>query len=581
MKTQLFLVFAVLLTFVSCENDSSETQNPHTANFSFRNIPLKDVPGIDNYIPNKNALNDKIIEGSGELEKAIFYESAIELIDKDKNINYSASFIYEDTPENVYYNLIINKLASGGEAAYIFKYICNAEDFENYRKNYYNFRYFKGVTEMIRYKGKINGANFRNGDDEECPKIYIPSAHDLMGNVGASGGGGGTIANPGFNTTILGYNVSAGSSGTSSVSFGGTTYYAGGGSSGGIGGGGNPNGEPCNCYSPSGFGYNFVLEPNPHQARPVSSNKSREDCPETATPVGNVPINDAILIIKNIKRLLPTLRRQEMLWLTQHPDEAAKINTFLGYNPNEEKKDFILEMLNAIIEDDATILDTETFDEQIITELPPCVTQIVTDLQSLENGKFGEIIKKFAGKNPAPSNYEWKIIKGPMVNPEYAATTSPVILNSNPVAITTLNQDDINVSTELSLAKTIMHEAFHAYLVSVYKYRDIDQSYANLLNEYYDDFNYNANDTHHHVFAETTIISEIATALKEYGMLKGYNLTQQFCEDMAWGGLNETQAFLALPQSQRERILCTISAERKNSDVNILSIAPIGNSPCP
>jgi hypothetical protein len=229
------------------------------------------------------------------------------------------------------------------------KYICNPEDFENYRKNYYNFRYFKGVTEMSRYKGKINGANFRNGVDEECPKIYIPSAHDLMGNIGASGGGGGTIANPGFNTTILGYNVSAGTSGISSVSFEGTTYYAGGGSSGGSGGFVNPNGEPCNCYSPSGFGYNFVLEPNPHQARPASSNKSREDCPEAATPVGNVPINNAILIIKHIKRLLPTLTRQEMLWLTQHPDEAAEINTFLGYNPDEEEKEFANKIIDESI----------------------------------------------------------------------------------------------------------------------------------------------------------------------------------------------------------------------------------------
>lgn len=75
--------------------------------------------------------------------------------------------------------------------------------------------------------------------------------------------------------------------------------------------------------------------------------------------------------------------------------------------------------------------------------------------------------------------------------------------------------------------------------------------------------------------------SLFATALKDYGTLKSYTLTQQFCEYMAWGGLSEIQAFLALPQSQRERILCTISAERKDSDVNTLSTAPIGNSPCP
>lgn len=434
-----------------------------------------------------------------------------------------------------------------------------------FKNSGYDFDHFYGVTQMYKDKDFIEvpvSSHREGGEEDDCPPVETNYYGSNSGGPGAYP----NTSNGSYNTVIIGYN-----------SYPGThtaEWFA----------NGYANSVTITLPSSGGGGvraywhhWQPTQEENEAENRGISYRE--EDCEETVPPTGYVAINMSLQILKGLTMELE-LNREQIIFLRGKIELIADIGEYLGENSTEEKQDFILEMLNAIIEDDATILDTETFDEQIITELPPCITQIVTDLQSLENGKFGEIIKKFAGSNPIPLNYDWKIVKGPLSDQKSAVTT-PVISSTTPIPTTTLNEDYINVSTELSWARTIMHEAFHAYLVSVYRYRDIDQSYVNLLNQYFDDFNYYANDTHHHIFAETTIVSEISTALKEYGTLKGYNLTQQFCDDMAWGGLNETAAFLALPSTQRERILCTIAAERNDSDVNTLSIAPIGNSPCP
>lgn len=255
---------------------------------------------------------------------------------------------------------------------------------------------------------------------------------------------------------------------------------------------------------------------------------------------------------------------------------------FLGLGSNvttypQDRQDFVEEMLEGICNGDE-ILNPENLDDQITTNLPPCLHNLLNDLKSLQNGKFGKIIKKFAGNNPVPLNYNWHLSTGNLSGS--AAETSPSVQLGNTVN-TVINSNLINVSTDLSLARTFIHEAFHAYLVSVFRYRNIDMSYVNLVNVYSSQFNNNLNDIHHHIYTTSTIINEVAAALSEYGTSKGYHLTTQFYQDRAWGGLTQTNAYNNLPQNQQDRIASTIASEQNNNNNNILGISPKGNAICP
>jgi len=178
--------------------------------------------------------------------------------------------------------------------------------------------------------------------------------------------------------------------------------------------------------------------------------------------------------------------------------------------------------------------------------------------------------------------YNWNIVTGTLAVNQ-PAITSPG-LAAGYVATTTLNSSDINVSTDLSWAKTLIHEAFHAYLVSIYRHQSSnpqDMTYIALINKYLSQFNNNLEDTQHLIFAKTNIINSISLALKEYGVSKGYTLPQQFYDDMAWGGLAGTSVFQRLPQAKQQRIVSTIEAEYKNNSTNYLNIVPKGNQICP
>ncbi|HNP34024.1 MAG TPA: hypothetical protein PKN96_12090 [Flavobacterium sp.] len=247
---------------------------------------------------------------------------------------------------------------------------------------------------------------------------------------------------------------------------------------------------------------------------------------------------------------------------------------------SNNSRTFVLELINAFT-DGNTTLDLAEFDNHITTNLPPCLTGVINDLKSLTNGKFGQVISQFAGFNQVPLNYNW-VVNSASLGPNTIAHSDPTVHGTS--VTTTINSDFTSISTDLSIAKTLMHECFHAYLTSVYRFRNIDMGYVPLLELYFNQFNHNSDDTHHHFFAQNNIVNEISTALKEYGLSKGYNLPQQFYDDMAWGGLFGTRAYNALPIAQRERIESTLEAEFTNSSSspnNILGLSPHGASICP
>ncbi|MGB4775120.1 MAG: hypothetical protein WBP45_08110 [Daejeonella sp.] len=139
----------------------------------------------------------------------------------------------------------------------------------------------------------------------------------------------------------------------------------------------------------------------------------------------------------------------------------------------------------------------------------------------------------------------------------------------------------ISSATDLSLARTLLHESVHAYLNYSFKY---DYSAANLTyGELVDKFlssknNIQAN-TAQHTLIVKNFMNDIALSLKEYATNKGYIITDtNYFTDMAWAALDKTAAYKNLSSQERQRIESRLGAELTNSEVN--GYQPKGQKGC-
>jgi|GEM_PF-3022162 len=196
-------------------------------------------------------------------------------------------------------------------------------------------------------------------------------------------------------------------------------------------------------------------------------------------------------------------------------------------------------------------------DEKIIDdELDPCMQSIVQDLKGIEEG-VGEIIQKFAGETPG---YNWELKSGNL-NGQTAQTNPPALYDPARESITTVfDNTGWPDATNISWARTILHEAIHAYLVVYFQVNRPDwiATYPEMV-EQWGEFQ-NWNDVHHEEIARS-LVGEIAIALKEFGDSSGLNYDLQFYRDLSWGGLHTTEAFLNKEPSEKDRIQNILSIE--------------------
>lgn len=132
-----------------------------------------------------------------------------------------------------------------------------------------------------------------------------------------------------------------------------------------------------------------------------------------------------------------------------------------------------------------------------------------------------------------------------------------------------------------------MHETYHAYLVNYIK-RNLAPLYTspNLTNyKYYEMLNevlidkLGLDQAQHNQFIRDNMVDAIAQALFEYSNAKGYNVNFEYCEDLAWAGLQGTDAFDTYLSFQRRiRIEEIILAEKTNTTNG--DYEPKGNQAC-
>lgn len=208
------------------------------------------------------------------------------------------------------------------------------------------------------------------------------------------------------------------------------------------------------------------------------------------------------------------------------------------------------------------------------TQLKPCMQSIVTDLKNITQGSVGQIIQKFSGTTPG---WNWELKDGSLSGGT-GQTDPPALYNQTTGTVTTTfdSQAWLN-ATDLSWARTILHESVHAYL-SVYFATDQQnfiRTYSQMVQDWGTLQNWDA--VHHEEFARS-LVTAIADALQSYGTSKGYSLTRQFYEDMSWAGLQGTSTFKNLPAADQTRILDTIAVELTGMDTKGNSVSQKGNN---
>ncbi len=211
---------------------------------------------------------------------------------------------------------------------------------------------------------------------------------------------------------------------------------------------------------------------------------------------------------------------------------------------------------------DDRLIIYELFEEKIDdTTLKQCLKNILNKLKGQSNG-VAESIKKFSGST---QGFNWEVKDGTLSGG--TGQTSSKYNRATGTVSTIFDSQNWKQSTDLSWARTILHESIHAILVAEFNTNRPNwiASYPEMVAEWGRLQNWNA--VHHEEFARS-IVNDIASSLEEYGRIQGYNLSSQFYKAMAWGGLQSTSTFQGMSTSTKNRILNVISVELTGKDLN-------------
>lgn len=212
------------------------------------------------------------------------------------------------------------------------------------------------------------------------------------------------------------------------------------------------------------------------------------------------------------------------------------------------------------------------------TALKPCMTAVLDGIRGLSSGRIADIIHKFAGQTPG---YNWNVQNGTLPTGTNGATNN-YDRSTNSVT-TTFDAGQFGQATDLSIARTIMHESVHAYLGAFFADDPnlAGAAYSDMVMAYATHVNATANDLQHDEMVRGWV-QDIADALQQYGISKGYNLPSNFYSSLAWGGLEGTRAFKNLPSANQISIHDTILTELTGKDSSGTTQTPSGTlAGCP
>ena len=184
-----------------------------------------------------------------------------------------------------------------------------------------------------------------------------------------------------------------------------------------------------------------------------------------------------------------------------------------------------------------------TIDDKIdIDNLDPCSKAI---LEAIQDGKaIEDIVNQFAEEN---SDFNWTIETS---NTSSEATTDWLNNTSNNY-ITKIDPDFKNSATKIAIARTMVHEAIHAYILSYIdiakngdpelSFKTFPELWNDLVAKKYGDPNTASGwNKYHHEEMARNYVSTISNAISIWDNNQN---TDQYYKDLAWGGLLNAQIF--------------------------------------
>jgi len=215
---------------------------------------------------------------------------------------------------------------------------------------------------------------------------------------------------------------------------------------------------------------------------------------------------------------------------------------------------------------------TNTIDK---SKLQPCQAQVLQHLQASSGTALLGIVKLLSSAEPG---YNWTVKDGTLSDKDTYGLTSSLYDTSTRSVTTTFDASKWGNASDLNIARTMLHEAVHAYLVAYFANSNYafspNATFGDMMTAFqaiartgqYPDLNV----LHHNEMARGGTgngwIGDIAWSLQQYGIQQGYSIDKEFYMDMAWGGLTDTPAFLALSTADQNRILNTILIELTGRD---------------
>jgi hypothetical protein len=214
--------------------------------------------------------------------------------------------------------------------------------------------------------------------------------------------------------------------------------------------------------------------------------------------------------------------------------------------------------------------------------LTPCQTAVLNDLKNMSasgQGMLAYIVQKFGGN---ATGYNWRFVSGNLPFGTFGST-GPYD-KTHRVITTTFDARQMRNASDLSVARTMLHEAVHAYVVTYFANSPqyANASYPDLVAAYAAAGAANPNIPHHNFMGQQNWLSDLAWGLQQYGINRGHSLPDQYYADMAWGGLEASIPFLSLPPADQNRISNLLRVEATGRDLSGNSQPQAGHSAgCP
>lgn len=181
--------------------------------------------------------------------------------------------------------------------------------------------------------------------------------------------------------------------------------------------------------------------------------------------------------------------------------------------------------------------------------------QILAGIATLKEGKIGAIINTFLNN---ASNWTWVITEGSLPENENGRTQ----LTSG-IAVTTLDYGKLKDATNLSVARTMIHEMIHAYITLYFQNDPLNanKDYPEILAAWQASEKHDYNEIQHTEIAKN-FVEDIAESLNEFGQKVGLiNINELVYNDLAWGGL-DFENNTSLTEADKQRIESRLSAEQ-------------------